>query len=59
MHKYQPELKDDVSESQQAVFDSGSDVGGGLAQQLYPGGVEVAYDGLTHEEQLVRTQDKG
>ena len=56
LHKYQPELKDEVSESQQAVFDSGSDVGV-LAQQLFPGGVEVPYDGLTHEEQIVRTQE--
>lgn len=56
LHKYQPELKDEVSESQQASFDSGTDVGI-LAQQLFPGGVEVPYDGLTPAEQIARTQE--
>ena len=56
LHKYQPELKDEISESQQTVFDSGTDVGI-LAQQLFPGGVEVPYDGLTHEEQITRTKE--
>ena len=56
LHKYQPELKNDVSESQQAVFDSGTDVGI-LARQLFPGGIEVPYDGLTHAEQITRTQE--
>jgi hypothetical protein len=36
-------------------FDSGTDVGI-LAQQLFPGGVEVQYDGLSHEKQLSRTE---
>lgn len=56
LHKYQPELKDEVSESQQAVFDSGIDIGI-LAQQLFPGGVEVPYDGLSHEEQIAMTKE--
>lgn len=56
LHKYQPELKDEVSESQQAVFDAGTDAGI-LAQNLFPGGIEVPYDGLTHEEQISMTQD--
>ena len=55
LQKYQPELKDEVSESQQAAFDSGTDVGI-LAQQLFPGGVEVPYEGLQHVEQLTLTQ---
>ena len=42
LHKYQPELKDAVDEAQQARFDSGHDVGA-LAQQLFPGGVEVDF----------------
>lgn len=56
LHKYQPELKDEVSDSQQASFDSGTDVGV-LAQHLFPGGVEVPYDGLTYAEQTSRTQE--
>ena len=55
LHKYRPELKDDVSESQQAVFDAGTDVGI-LAQQLFPGGVLVPYESLTHAQQLAMTQ---
>ena len=56
LHKYKPELQDEVSDSLQAVFDSGTNVGI-LAQQLFPGGVEVPYDGFTHEEQLARTEE--
>lgn len=43
-----------VSESQQAVFDQGSEVGR-LAQQLFPGGVEVADDFLHQAEALDTT----
>lgn len=55
LHKYRPDLKDEVSESQQAVFDAGTDVGI-LAQDLFPGGIIVPYDGLTHSQQLEATQ---
>lgn len=55
LHKYRLELKDDVSESQQAVFDAGTDVGI-LAQQLFPGGVLVPYEGLTHAQQSAMTR---
>lgn len=43
-----------VTESQQAVFDQGSEVGR-LAQQLFPGGVEVADDHLHQAEALETT----
>lgn len=43
-----------VSESQQAVFDQGSEVGR-LAQQLFPGGVEVTADHLHQAEALDAT----
>ena len=56
LHKFQPELKDPVDEALQARFDSGHEVGT-LAQQLFPGGVEVPYEGLTHAEQLAMTQE--
>lgn len=56
LQKYMPELKDEVSDSQQASFDSGTDVGI-LAQELFPGGVEVPYSGLTPSEQIARTKE--
>ena len=55
LQKYRPELKDEVSESQQAIFDSGTDVGV-LAQELFSGGVEVPYDGLSPVEQVAMTE---
>lgn len=39
----------------QALFRAGTEVGI-LAQQLFPGGVEVPYEGLTFGEQLIRTK---
>jgi hypothetical protein len=54
-------LKDEVSDAQQAIFQSGTDVGI-LAQQLFPGGVEVPYEGLSHQQQIDQTKaeiDKG
>lgn len=56
LHKHHPKLKSKPSAAQKAAFDSGTDVGI-LAQQLFPDGVEVPYDGLTHSEQLSRTQE--
>jgi hypothetical protein len=53
--KNRPELKDEISEGLQAAFDSGTEVGI-LAQQLFPGGVEVPYDGLTPAQQLEMTR---
>ena len=48
------DLATPVTESQQAVFDQGSEVGR-LAQQLFPGGVEVADDHLHQAEALETT----
>lgn len=48
------DLAEAVSESQQWVFDQGSEVGR-LAQQLFPGGVEVADDHLHQAEALETT----
>lgn len=39
LYKYHPELADEVSDAQQAVFDRGTNVGI-LAQSLFPGGVD-------------------
>lgn len=56
LHKNRPELKAEASASQQAVFDSGSNAGI-LAQGLFPDGVLVPYDGLSHAEQLTLTEE--
>jgi hypothetical protein len=55
LHKHNPELKDAVDETQQTRFDSGHEVGA-LAQRLFPGGVEVPYEGLSHAEQVSMTR---
>jgi hypothetical protein len=55
LHKNRPELKAKPTAAQQAAFDSGTDVGT-LAQGLFPDGVLVPYDGLSHAEQLSMTE---
>jgi len=55
LQKYQPGLKDAVTEEAQRRFDVGYDVGA-LAQQLFPGGVIVPYEGLSLAEQISMTQ---
>jgi hypothetical protein len=54
LDRYQPKLKDEVSEEKQALFESGAEVGM-LARDLFPGGVEVPYKGLLPQEQLAMT----
>lgn len=56
LHKLNPELRDAVDQGRQAVFDSGMDVGK-LAQDLFPGGVEIAFEDGTLEEQIARTRE--
>jgi len=54
LHKYHPEWKDETSEAQQRIFQSGTDVGM-LARGVHPGGVEIPFAGLTVRQQLQRT----
>lgn len=56
LNKYYPELNDAITPAQQAMFDRGTEVGI-LAQKLFPGGIEVPYDGLNYGEQLGKTKD--
>lgn len=56
LQKHTPEIKDEISDEQQAVFQSGTDIGI-LACQLFPGGFEVPYEGLTYREQIEKTQN--
>jgi hypothetical protein len=40
-HYRQPEIRDEISDNQQAIFDMGHSIGE-LAQQLFPGGIDVS-----------------
>ena len=55
LRKYHPELKDEISDTQEAIFRSGTEVGI-VAWKLFPGGVEIPYGGLSHSEQIRQTQ---
>lgn len=55
LQAHRPELKDDVGEDRQAVFDAGHNVGG-LAQQMFPDGIEVPFDGVSLSEQIEMTR---
>ena len=55
LKKYRPELADEISMEQQALFDSGTEVGI-LSQQLFPGGVLIPYAGHSMAEQVVLTE---
>jgi len=57
LQKHNPELKDEISDSQEAMFAGGRNVGT-LAWELFPGGVEIPYEGLSHQEQLDLAQQK-
>lgn len=54
LDRYHPELKDRVTEAQQRIFDSGTQVGL-IARDHLPGGVEIPYDGFTLQEQIEKT----
>lgn len=54
LQKYRPELKTPVSESLEAKFNTGYQVGD-LACRLFPGGELVPYEGLSHDQQIEMT----
>ena len=56
LKKHQPDLAEAPSEDQQARMESGQE-SGILAQNLFPGGIEIPYEGLTYDEQLVKTDE--
>lgn len=55
LHKYMPELEDKITEEKEYLFNIGYEVGA-LAQGLFPDGIEVPYEGLSHSEQIAMTQ---
>lgn len=54
LHKHNPELKDETTPGQQALFQGGSDVGD-LACALFPGGLMVPFEGLSIPDQVAMT----
>ena len=55
LHKRSPELRDEITGSQESLFQAGASVGE-LAKKLFPGGGDIPYEGLTYQEQIDRTR---
>ena len=55
LHKHHPELKDEVSEEQEAKFQTGINVGV-YAQKFFPDGVEILWDDNSLSNQIKRTK---
>ena len=55
LYRHRPEVRSAPSPFLQAIFDRGTDYGI-LAHQLFPGGVEVPFEGLSFGEQVERTR---
>lgn len=56
LYRNSPELRAEPDESTQAVFDSGAEVGR-LAQQLFPGGELIEFEGSNLSEKVERTME--
>jgi hypothetical protein len=54
LDRYHPGLRDEITASQQRLFQSGTDVGM-LARDVHPGGVEIPFAGFSVRQQLQRT----
>jgi hypothetical protein len=57
LHKHQAELRGEPTPELEALWKSGHEVGD-LAHMLFPGGVNVPFDGLTKDEQLAKTREE-
>ncbi|MBW6502805.1 DUF2779 domain-containing protein [bacterium] len=57
LHKFRPELRGEPTPELEALWKSGHEVGD-FAHMLFPGGVNVPFDGLTKEEQLAKTREE-
>jgi hypothetical protein len=57
LHKHQPELKGEPTPELLALWRTGREVGA-FAHQLFPGGVEIPFDGLSKPEQLSKTREE-
>ncbi|MBN2833062.1 MAG: DUF2779 domain-containing protein [Campylobacterales bacterium] len=56
LKKYKKDVLTPPDASAQAIFETGNLVGD-LACQLFPNGVEIPYEGTTHEDKIIMTQD--
>lgn len=56
LYKFHKKLRDEVSEAQEAIFQAGTDVGI-LAQQLFPNGIEIPFEGHSFSEQCKKTDN--
>jgi hypothetical protein len=57
LHKHQPELRGEPTPELLALWRTGREVGA-FAQNLFPGGVEIPFDGLSKPEQLSKTREE-
>lgn len=57
LDRYHPDLKDETPPSKEALFQRGHEVGQ-MAQNLFPGGIEVPYESLSHEQQIKMTRSE-
>ena len=57
LHKYHSELKDEVTESKEAFYEIGYEVGD-YAKRLFPGGTEIVYEENNYAEQLELTRSE-
>ena len=57
LEKYHPDLRDEIPPSTEALFQRGHEVGF-VAQDLFPGGIEIPYEGLSHKQQLEMTKSE-
>jgi len=55
LEKYHPELIPEIDESQEALFQSGKEVGF-VARGLFPGGVEISSEDIPIDEQIEKTK---
>ncbi len=51
LDRYRPEVRDEISASQERVFNNGIAVGR-LARSLFPCGIEIPHEGSTYEEKV-------
>lgn len=56
LYRNSPELRTPPDESQQAIFDAGTDIGL-LARKLFSDGTAITYEGSTFEEKIARTKE--
>ncbi len=57
LYRHHPELRDEITEAQQAIFKRGTDIGL-LAQQLFPGGADASPEDYSRFFESIKTTQK-